>query len=114
MPVRFWGLHRAWRLAVESLTRAKRKPVDPPAGVVELDGRGYARRVEPPWQSSLAWDTYDLSVTNSPESDWHSWFSFDALAWQPIQVEVEASMPGSTLELTLFSPDDESSPCVVA
>lgn len=114
MPVRLWGLHRALRLAVESVKRAKRKPADPPAGVVELDGRGYARRVEPPWQSSPTWDTYDLSVSNSLESDWHSWFSFDALAWQPIRVEAEASMPGSILELTLFSPEDDSSPCAVA
>ncbi len=114
MTVRLWGLHRAWRLAVESVTRAKRRPVEPPAGTVELDGRGYARRVEPPWQSSLTWDTYDLSVSNSPESDWHSWFSFDALAWQPIQVEAEASVPGSALELTLFSPDDPGHPCAEA
>ncbi len=114
MPVRLWELYRALRLAVESVTRAKRRPLDPAADAVELDGRGYARRVEPPWQSSLTWDTYDLSVSSSLESDWHSWFSFDALAWQPIRVEVEGSMPGSALELALFSPDDDSNPCAVA
>lgn len=80
---------------------------------VEPDGRAYAQRLEPPWRSNLAWEAYDLSVSSSPESDWSSWFSFEALAWQPIRVEAETSMPGAGVELRLFSPDDEGTPSAV-
>src|SRR5665648_66784 len=101
MPVRRWGMRRAWRLAVRSMISPKKRPAEVATKAMEPDGRAYAKRVEPPWRSSLAWDTYDLSASGSPESDWSSWFSFEALAWQPIRVEAEASIPGVGIELRL-------------
>jgi hypothetical protein len=103
-------LYTGW-VIFELAARFRERPDDMPVEPLNLDGRENARHLELPWRSSVGWDTYDLSVSNLPGSDWFSdWYKFSALPGDPITIEAEAAVPGPGIEIRLFVPGDGAVP----